>query len=84
MAERGGEELPGCWGRGGIGCVTFVAGAVSGGMIGVAISMIVAGVTKAQGCDGIPTCDWHVYMLAGAALGAVTLPLLTFWRLRRK
>ncbi|HEX5581037.1 MAG TPA: hypothetical protein VFX39_05625 [Gemmatimonadaceae bacterium] len=53
-------------------------------MIGVLVSKIVAGITKAPKCEGIPTCDWHVYMLTGAVLGAITLPALAFWRLRKK
>jgi hypothetical protein len=84
MAEAGQEQPPGCWGRAGVGCVTFVAGFFSGGMIGVLVSKIVAGITKAPKCEGIPTCDWHVYMLTGAVLGAITLPALAFWRLRKK
>ncbi len=84
MQEPAGAEASGCWSRGGVGCVTFVAGFFSGGMIGVLVSKAVASFTNAPGCEGIPTCDWHVYMLAGGAIGAITLPAIALWRLRRK
>ena len=79
------EGLPSSgWSRVGVGCVTFVAGFFSGGMIGVLVSRIVAGITKAPKCEGIPTCDWYVYAIVGALLGAVTLPAVSFWRLRNR
>ena len=77
------DELPGCWGRGGVGCVTMIAGLFSGGMVAVALSMIWAKLSRAPTCEGIPTCDWHVWMLAGAAVGGITLPAIALWRLRR-
>ena len=83
MAEAGQEDLPGCWGRAGVGCVTLLAGFFSGGMVGVLVSRIVAGVTRAPKCEGLPTCDWYVYAFVGGIIGAVTLPALAFWRLRR-
>ena len=84
MAERGPEDPSRAWSRVGVGCVTLVAGFFSGAMIGVGISKIVAGVTKAPSCEGLPTCDWYVYAFVGGLIGAVTLPALAFWRLRRK
>lgn len=76
-------ELPGCWSRGGIGCLSLVAGAFSGGMVAVFVSVMVREVTRGPTCEGIPTCDWHIYMLTGAVIGALSLPALVFWRLRR-
>ena len=55
QSNGGGEELSGCWARGGVGCVTLLAGIFSGGMVGVAISMIVAKVTRAPACTGLPS-----------------------------
>jgi hypothetical protein len=66
----------------GIGCFMAVIGFFSGGMIGVLVSKIVAFFTKAPRCDGIPTCDWYIYMAVGGALGAVTLPWLVVSALR--
>ena len=85
MSEPGagqGEELSGCWGKGGVGCVTLFAGGISGGMIGVAISMIVAKLTRAPTCQGIPSCNWHYYAGVVGLIGALTLPALALWRLR--
>lgn len=66
----------------GIGCFMAVIGFFSGGMIGTLISKVVAFFTRAPKCDGIPTCDWYVYMLIGGALGAVTLPWLVVSAMR--
>ena len=66
----------------GIGCFMAVIGFFSGGMIGVLVSKAVAFFTKAPKCDGIPTCDWYIYMLVGGAIGALTLPWLVVSALR--
>lgn len=65
-----------------IGCFMAVIGFFSAGMIGVLVSKAVAFFTKAPKCDGIPTCDWYIYMLVGGALGALTLPWLVVSALR--
>lgn len=66
----------------GIGCFMAFVGFFSGGMIGVLVSKAVAFFTKAPKCDGIPTCDWYIYMAVGGALGALTLPWLVVSALR--
>lgn len=66
----------------GIGCFMAVIGFFSGGMIGVLVSKLVAFFTRAPRCDGIPTCDWYIYMLVGGALGVLTLPWLVVSALR--
>ena len=63
-----------------IGCLMTPLGALSGAMVGVLASKLVAWVTNAPVCDGIPTCNWHVYAGAGALLG-LTLPVLVLRRL---
>jgi hypothetical protein len=65
-----------------IGCFMVPLGFFSGGMVAVFVSKIVAYVTRAPACDGVPTCNWLEYMLVGAAFGAVTLPTLVIWALR--
>ena len=67
----------------GVGCFTFAIGAVSGAMTGVLIGKIVAFFMRAPSCEGIPLCNWYVFAGYGAVIGAVTLPVLAFWRLRR-
>ncbi|MDQ6690908.1 MAG: hypothetical protein M3Z18_10400 [Gemmatimonadota bacterium] len=67
----------------GVGCVTTVAGFVSGGMIAVFVAKFVA---SAQGCrppEGLPACNWWVYAGIGAAVGALTLPVLALRRLNQ-
>ena len=83
MAERGGDEPSGCWERAGVGCVTLFAGAISGGMVGVLVSKIVAFLTRAPSCPGVPTCDWHVYAGVGIVVGSLSLFALAMWRTRR-
>ena len=76
------DDARGC-SRAGVGCFTFFAGAISGAMIGVLISMIVAFFTRAPKCEGIPTCDWNVYAGWGALVGSVTLFALAMSRVLR-
>jgi hypothetical protein len=64
-----------------IGCFMVPLGAASGGMTGVLVSKLVAWVTKAPSCSGIPSCDWYIYAGWGALLGALSLPALVSWRL---
>ena len=64
-----------------IGCFMVPIGAVSGSMIAVLLSKIVAYFTKAPACPDIPTCEWHVYAGIGALIGALTLPMLVLRRL---
>ena len=66
----------------GVGCFTAFMGFWSGGMFGVLLSKIVAGVTRAKECAGIPSCDWATYFFAGALIGALTLPTIVLLRLR--
>jgi hypothetical protein len=62
-----------------IGCLTTWLGFVSGAMVAVLASKLVAYVTRAPACGGIPACNWHIYALVGGGIGAVTLPVLVLW-----
>ena len=68
----------------GIGCVTVVGGFFSGGMIAVLVAKIVGWFRGCTPETGLPACDWHVYMIAGALIGVVTLPAGVLWKLRRR
>ena len=68
----------------GLGCFTFIVGGFSGGMVAVLIGMMVEALKKSPKCDGLPICNWHVYVGFGAVLGAVSLPALILNRLRRR
>jgi hypothetical protein len=68
----------------GVGCFTAFAGFWSGGMVAVLIGRIVEGVRGSPSCEGLPICNWGAYALVGAVIGAISLPLLALWRLRRR
>ncbi len=68
----------------GVGCFTTFIGAVSGSMIGVLIGVGVTFGTRCKPIEGLPACDWHIFAGWGALIGALTLPTLVLWRLRRR
>ena len=68
----------------GLGCFTFIIGFFSGGMVAVLIGRMVAFFTKAPSCEGLPICNWWLYVGIGGVLGAVSLPTLVLRRLSSK
>ena len=68
----------------GLGCFTFVIGGFSGGMVAVLVGRIVDALRNAPGCEGLPVCNWYVYVGVGGLLGAFSLPVLVLKRLTRK
>ena len=68
----------------GVGCFTAFIGLWSGAMVAVLIGKIVEGIRGAPTCEGLPMCNWQVYAAAGAAVGALSLPVLVLNRLRRR
>ncbi|MFI5310025.1 MAG: hypothetical protein ACHQQ3_02230 [Gemmatimonadales bacterium] len=64
-----------------IGCFTAWLGFCSGAMVAALLSKMMAFVTRASVCSGIPSCNWYIYALVGGGIGAVSLPLLVLWRL---
>lgn len=67
----------------GVGCFTFFIGGVSGAMVGVGIGKLVGFFTRCTPQSGLPACEWWVFAGYGAAIGALSLPVLALWRLRR-
>lgn len=66
-----------------VGCLTAVAGFFGGGMIAVLIGKWVG---AARGCvprEGLPACDWEVYVGIGGLIGLIMLPTMTILALRR-
>jgi hypothetical protein len=59
-----------------IGCFTTWLGFCSGAMVAALVARMVAFLTRASACSGIPSCNWYIYALVGGGIGAVTLPLL--------
>ena len=68
----------------GVGCFSTFVGLWSGAMVAVLIGKIVGGMRGAPACEGVPLCNWHVYAAVGAAIGAISLPLLVLTRLKRR
>lgn len=69
--------------RVGVGCFTFFVGTWSGAMVGVLIGKVIEEAKRAPACEGMPMCNWYMYASVGAVIGAITLPILVLWRLRR-
>ena len=67
----------------GVGCFTFFIGAASGAMSGVFLGKAVGFFTRCEPIAGLPACDWNVFAGWGALIGALSLPTLALWRLRR-
>ncbi|HMS01434.1 MAG TPA: hypothetical protein PKE51_00595 [Gemmatimonadaceae bacterium] len=68
----------------GVGCFTTFIGAISGAMVGVLVAVGVTFGTRCQPLEGLPACDWHIFAGWGALIGALTLPTVVLWRLRRR
>lgn len=66
----------------GIGCFMAPIGFFSGGMIAAFVSKLVAYVTHAKACEGVPSCNWLEYTVVGGVFGMITLPALVMWALR--
>lgn len=64
------------------GCFLVPIGFCSGGMIAAFASKLVAYVTRATPCDGVPACNWLEFTVAGGVIGMLTLPALVMWALR--
>ncbi len=67
----------------GVGCFTFFIGGVSGAMIGVGIGKLSGFFMRCTPAAGLPACEWWVFAGYGAAIGAISLPVLALLRLRR-
>jgi hypothetical protein len=66
-----------------LGCLMTVAGFFSGAMVAVLIAKVRGAVMHCQPPDPeLPACDWQQFAGVGGILGAVSLPVLVFWRLR--
>jgi hypothetical protein len=67
----------------GVGCFASFVGLWSGAMVAVLIGRLVEGARGSPGCQGLPICNWYVYALVGAVIGALSLPVLVQRRLAR-
>lgn len=65
-----------------IGCFMAPVGFFSGGMIAAFASKLLAYVTRAKACEGVPACNWLEFTVVGGVIGMITLPSLVMWALR--
>ncbi|MEK6612542.1 MAG: hypothetical protein AABZ29_07150 [Gemmatimonadota bacterium] len=65
-----------------IGCFMAPIGFFSGGMIAAFASKLLAYVTRAKACEGVPACNWLEFTVVGGAIGMITLPAFVMWALR--
>ncbi len=65
-----------------IGCFMAPLGFFSGGMVAAFLSKLVAYVTHAKACDGVPACNWLEFTVVGGVIGMLSLPTLVMWALR--
>ncbi len=66
-----------------IGCLMAISGFFGGGMIAVAIGRVVGQLRRCEPAAGLPACNHVEFLIVGAAIGAVLLPSVVLWRLRR-
>lgn len=67
----------------GVGCFTFFIGGASGAMTAVFVGKAIGYFQRCEPVQGLPACSWHIYAGWGAVIGALSLPTLALWRLRR-
>ena len=65
-----------------IGCFMAPVGFFSGGMIAAFVSKLVAFLTRAPACEGLPACNWLEFTVVGGVIGMLTLPALVMRALR--
>jgi hypothetical protein len=78
-----GDGAPGRASFVGVGCLTAPAGFFGGGMLGVAIGMIVGNFQRCVPPEGLPICNMERYLWPGALLGLLLLPTASLLLLRR-
>jgi hypothetical protein len=72
----------GNWSYIGVGCFTIPIGFFGGGMIAVLIAKIVGAVRGCAPPEGFPACNTFEFLLPGALVGMIGLPIAALLRLR--
>ena len=67
----------------GVGCFTAPIGFFGGGMIAVLVAKIVGAVRGCVAPEGFPACQTWEFLLPGALIGLVGLPVAAILRLRK-
>src|SRR5215469_13644544 len=66
-----------------LGCLMTVAGFFSGAMVAVLVAKVWSSISHCVPPDPeLPACNWQVFAGVGGLVGALSLPLLVYWRLR--
>jgi hypothetical protein len=79
----GGPPKETLWPYIGVGCFTAPIGFFGGGMIAVLIAKIVGAVNGCDPPEGFPACNTFEFLLPGALVGLVGLPVAAILRLRQ-
>ena len=66
----------------GVGCLTMFAGFFGGGMIAALVAKIVGGLRQCQPQNELPACNLWSFVMPGALIGAVLLPIVAISRMR--
>ncbi len=67
-----------------LGCLMTVAGFFSGAMVAVLVAKVRSAMMHCTPVDPeLPACNWQQFAGVGGLLGALSLPALVYWRLRR-
>jgi hypothetical protein len=84
VSEPHTKPKEGIWPYLGVGCITVVSGFFGGGMIAILVAKVIGAVRSCtpEADTGAP-CGWFNYMAVGACVGAVFLPTVAIWRMRR-
>ena len=70
------------WSYIGVGCLTAPIGFFGGGMIAVLVAKVVGAAQDCKAPEGFPACNTFEFLIPGALIGLVGLPLLSVVRLR--
>lgn len=71
------------WSYIGVGCFTAPIGFFGGGMIAVLVAKIVGAVSGCRAPKDFPACNTFEFLVPGALIGLVGLPLMAILRLRQ-
>jgi hypothetical protein len=66
-----------------VGCWFAIVGYLAGGMIAVAVAVVVGVLTRCVPPEGFPACNFEIYLRVGTVIGMVLLPGFVLWRIRQ-
>jgi uncharacterized membrane protein YeaQ/YmgE (transglycosylase-associated protein family) len=60
-----------------------VAGFFSMAMVGVLVARVYSWISGCPYMEGLPACNWQIFALVAGLIGAITLPVVIFRRIKR-